>query len=429
MVVDQLNPTAAPPPAKRRWPAFVTAIVVGGTLGIGGAVLLTNMQNDGDEDTQSSQAPLVANEVTGQEATGTETSVGQDDGGAAEQSTSTSLLADGQLIAHAVGFVPGTTELTETSQATLQLVAASVAELPPEPTAITVRTFTQPTAEANRELSEQQAVALGDYLAALGVEFGGLSLRGVGAAPLAQAMPVENFVVARPSLRTTDITDTIAAIGPFEIGVDPDSLQLRPESIQALSQIGTALNRSDEGSVSLAGYSYDRPTAEANKAMATAAVDAAREYLTTVHQIDPTRLLVLAPGSLPYVLGPTQGGHVEIKRGRSVAVDVAVHSVEQPLVSFAAGSDALSGAAAEELGRVAGLLTEAEAQAVISVRSSGESSADANRRLSDLQADAIASYLADTGLAEGQVRVYGVGDIERLRSDTATSEVTITVLP
>ena len=41
----------------------------------------------------------------------------------------------------------------------------------------------------------------------------------------------------------------------------------------------------------------------------------------------------------------------------------------------------------------------------------------------------MTEYLTGTGLTGGQVRVFGGGDVTRLRSDSLASELTITVLP
>ncbi|MEM7274122.1 MAG: OmpA family protein, partial [Actinomycetota bacterium] len=416
----QISARSAPARSGRRWPAFAVAILIGGLFGVGAAVVLTQAVDRGSE--QAAPATQVAAPTDdGQPAPAAPT--------IADTAPPPSLVDNGQLSLHGIAFVPGTAELTAASRDRLAEVVDAVAQYPPEATTIAVRTFSEPTAQANRDLSARQAQAVADQLTALGMEFGGLSLDGRGAAPLVDALPVQNFVVVGTGLRASALAPMIDDLSPFAIGIDPGTGTLRPESREVLDRVGQLMAAAPGGTITLAGYAYDQFGGPANQRLAVASTDAAQAYLVDAHGIEPGRVAVVAPGSLPFVVGTDIGTHVELRWGRTAAVAVAVADLDRAALRFTAGSAVLTDAASAQFERLAALLSETGADAVIHIRTATEASVAANAELSSRQAAAVADYLSGTGLDGGQVRVFGGGDVARLRSDGPASEVTVTILP
>lgn len=420
------SPHGVPERAPRRWVPFAFAVSIGAVLGVGGALLLTWLQSDDVIDAQPAPAvtgadadqPIVAEPIDGQT---------NEQPAETDPSAAPSLLNNNQLRSHGLGFEPGTVELTPAAEANLDRNVAAAQGAAPAPVVITVRTFTEATPEQNRELSKRQAAAVAEQLTSRGLPTSEVVIRGLGAAPFGPDLPVANFVVARANLGADQLQQAMADLGPFEIGIETATDELRPESLFALDRLGEAMAAHRDGSVSLAGYAYAQPSEDGNKQAATAAVAAARDYLTANHQIDPDRLVLLAPGALPFVLGPTVGGHVEVHWGAGPEV-ADIYGLTETPVTFAVGSDALSGAVIEQLDRLADLLIGHPITAVLSVRASSEPSEGANQRLSVGRADAINNYLVDAGVPEDRVRVFGVGDVTSLRSADAGDDLTITVV-
>ena len=406
-------------PTRRRWPAFAGAIALGGLFGVVAALILT--QAFGGDEEPGTPPQAVEADVDGDQASVSATQV--------QPSAPNPLVVDGRLTFHDLAFAPGTAELTQASQDRLAALAQALSGLDPGPATVSVRTFGGATAQADRDLSVLQAQALADSLVALGVQFDQISVVGRGAAPLTESLPVDNFIVIGSGLRASALAPVVDGLSPFAVGIDEQSGALRPESQRVLDQVGVLMAATDEGSISLAGYAFSQAGGPANKALAEQATMAAKQYLVETYGISPDRVSTVTPGSLPFVVGSSVHTHVQVAWGSAATTAVAVAQLDRAALTFGPGSDQVSPAAAAELDRLAAIIADTSAEAVIHIRTATEPTPSANAQLSSRQAAAVTEYLTGTGLTGGQVRVFGGGDVTRLRSDSLASELTITVLP
>jgi outer membrane protein OmpA-like peptidoglycan-associated protein len=418
------------------------ATAIGAALGIGGALALSQLVGQSDQN----QASAPAGEAQGDQAadgaaggdstgsTGTDSEADSQTGsltgsqpgglpGAAE------LAAAGRFELNGLRFEPGSLTLTEEAQSALEVAATAATERPGSSLAIVVRTYSEQTAAANLDLSRSQAQALTDGLIGLGVAPDAITAIGVGASHLAPEQPVPNFVVVGAGLRSSWLKAAVAELNPFAIGIDPAANRLRPESVGQLDRLGQAMAADPSSSVSLAAYANAGRDGDINRSRAAVAAEAVAAYLVSNHGIEPNRIGLLTPGDALYVVPAEAGNHISLRWGEDGSNPTAPSEAEQLALSFPAGSATIQPAAAEVLD---GLALDAESQAgtsfVIQVHTATESSPGANQQLGQRQAAAIADYLTDAGLDQTRVRVYGGGNLRQFEADSESRSV-ITPLP
>ncbi|MGH1489951.1 MAG: OmpA family protein [Acidimicrobiales bacterium] len=414
----------------RQWRSFAVAIAIGAGLGIGGAVLLSQLvgrsdTNDGvasPSTTLQSDADQANNPGTGsQVAIGAESDAGQ-------PGLPADLGATGRFELNALRFEPSTLNLTDASRASLDQVAAATAVYPQSAVSIAVRTYSEPTAAENRDLSKSQAQAITDYLTGAGVNTEAIAAVGLGAPPLSAAQPVENFVVVGAGLQSSALKSAIDGLSPFAIGIDPVTNQLRPESIDVLNYLGQAMAADQATSISLAAYSYGRADAVQNQTQAAVAAEAAAAFLVANHQVDPNRIALLTLGQAQYIVSSDTGNHISIRWGDQGRRPVSISEADQTAIAFAPGSVAINADATQALDRLATAAAQSEASFVIDVHTATENSSSANSQLGERQAAAILDYLQQMGIGDDQLRLYSGGNRRQFGGGPA-SRVVITPVP
>ncbi len=416
---------------ERRWPAFAIATLIGAGLGIGGAIILSQLiGSSGDGNQAATQTTVPAADTgTGTGTGSTDTSVVVDDGGQEQPTGIANLVSEGRLELNTIRFVPGTSNLTEGSLTTLSELAAATAEAPAAPLSVAVRTYSEPTAADNLLLSEQQARAITDYLTGLGMPAGSVLATGLGAPPLSPSQPVQNFVVVNAGLQPSALKTTLQGLSPFAVGLDPTTGRLRPESLEPLDIVGRAMSTDSETPVSLAAYSYDRPDAASNQSQAAVAAEAVAAYLATNYEIDGARLSILTPGQAPYIVSASAGNHIFVQWGRTGTIAAAISAVDQEAIAFGPGSAKLDEPAAAALDQLIEVVGPSDRTVVIDVHTATEANDDANARLAERQAEAIAAHLTAGGLPENRFRIFGGGSLRQFQNGERLSRVVITSVP
>lgn len=406
---------------RRRWPAFAVATVVGASLGVVGALVLFQVlrQTPPETATPAPETP-VRTSVDG-EAPETTAVVGS------EQAIGlASLAATGRFELNTIRFVPGTAELTEASDAILVEAAEAIAAQPDAPLCIEVRTFSEPTAIANRELSGRQGLRVQERLAELGVPLGSVMVDPLGAAPLTEVQPVQTFVVPSSGLEPSALRSATQEVNPFAIGLDPVTNQLRPESIQPLNILGQAMAADEAATLNLAAYSYNGAARNQNEEMASVAAEAAAAYLVTNHSVDRRRITILTLGETPFAVGPALGGHIFVRWGDGAAVNRELEAIDLSRISFGPGSAVMTPETTAALDELVATGSAREVALVIGVHTATESTDAANSELSAIQADALRSYLLAAGVNEDEVRVYGSGNMRQFQGQDVPSGIVIT---
>ncbi|MGI9596189.1 MAG: OmpA family protein, partial [Acidimicrobiales bacterium] len=413
---------------RRRWPAFAIATVIGAAFGIGGALMLARLIDRAGDTTTTAPADAAAQSQQSNTTVSTPAPAVADEGDEARPTPIEAMVATGRLELNTIRFVPGTTDLTEASLATLGELAATdgVANAP---ISIVVRTYSEPTAAENRALSLLQAAAITDHLVGLGLSAESVVASGIGAPPLTPAQPVQNFVVANAGLRPSALKTTLQPFSPFSIWLDPIPNQLRSESIDSLDVLGQAMVSEREASVSLAAYSFGEPDATRNQELAAVAAEAVATYLVANYEIDRDRISVLTPGQAPDIVSGSTGNHIFLQWGEAALAPLRLNGLDQQAVSFPPGSAQLGPGAQQQLTAVAEATIPTELTVVIEVHTATEATDDANARLADLQAEAIRDFLLEASLPEARLRVSGGGDLRQFQGDDITGRVVITAVP
>jgi outer membrane protein OmpA-like peptidoglycan-associated protein len=411
----------APP---RRWPAFVVATVIGASLGVIGALALFQVfRPDPTEVATPAPAPPVVTIVV----TEPNTSVAEQDED--PRPGLAGLAAAGRFELNTIHFVPGTVDLTEDSEAILAEAAAAIVDQAPSPLSIDIRTFSELTSAANRDLSERQGQSILDHLTSLGVSSDSIKVNPLGAAAFAPAQPVQSFVVPSAGLDASPLRDAIEQLSPFAIGLDPVTSQLRPESLPPLDLLGEAMMADESTSLSLAAYSYSGAGADRNEEAASVAAEAAAAFLVTNHDIDRTRISILTPGETPYVVGADVGNHIFLKWGDGARVVQDVQASNLDTIVFAPGSTRLTEEIVAALDQLLAVALDNESTLIIAVHTATESSDAANESLGVLQAQAVVQYLVSGGMDEQRVRAYGAGALRQFDGQDVPSAVVVTALP
>lgn len=407
----------------RRWPAFAVATVIGASLGIAGALVLFQFFRPASPELT---APAPETPVRTSVTEAPESTV---EGNPLQAVGLANLAATGRFELNTIRFVPGTADLTEDSDAMLVEAAEAIAGRPTAPLSIYVRTFSEPTAIANRELSGRQGLRIQERLAELGVPISSMLVNPLGAAPLNEVQPVQTFVVPSSGLEPSDLRTAAQQVNPFAIGLDPVTNQLRPESIVPLTVLGQELAENEATTLSLAAYSYSGAADSWNQEMASVAAEAAAAYLVTNHNIDRSRVSILTPGQTPYAIGAALGGHVFVQWGDGAAINRELESLDLASVSFAPGSARLTPEATGVLDDIAAIGTARQVTLVIGVHTATESTETANADLSLIQAQTILDYLGSAGLDAQNVQVYGSGTMRQFNGQDLPSRIVITAVP
>lgn len=393
--------------------ALAAAIVVGGGLGVGGAMLLSRIIDRGDS--TPSTAAAAGTEDNTETAAGTEDVVGADTAGPPTRLQITALR-----------FAPDGTLNVEPSPS-LDLLAAAIERSPTEPIVATVRTFTEATAAADLALSRSQAEALTTNLIELGADPEQISIIGLGRSLLSGAQPVPNFVVPSAGLEPSPVGEIARRIGPFAIGLDPTTGQLRAESIAALDALAGALAADPDGrSLTLAAYNFDQPDRAANEGQARLVGEAAVARLTEAG-IDPARLTTIVAGDEPFAVPDRVANHIDLTWGAEAAGQLAIASLAIDRIDFAEGSSDLGPEAAAIVDELANLLIESEATAIIDVHSFDGVEIQERVELSVTRAQTIGQRLLGAGVPTSQLRLHG-GTSSQFRGEDRICRVVVTVL-
>ncbi len=418
------------PQRRRRWPAFAIATGIGATIGIGGAVVLSQLLQFPRTETAAVSdpaAPLEVTAPTSPEASDTDaraTQVGTVDEPSADLAAA---AADGRLDLNTIRFVPGTVELTDDAEETIQRLATVIETRPDTPISITVRTYSERDAAGNLALSIEQAEALAARLVELGAEPGRIGVSGLGSPLLSPSQPVQNFVIASAGLPQTPLKSVVDDLSPFAVGVDPATLELRAESIASLDQLGAALSSTGQD-VGLAAYSFGQADETRNRELAGQAVEAVAAYLVDRHGVDRERISALVPGQAPYVVGAELGNHVELHWGDDAAPAVALQQLPQERIGFVPGTATLTTEGDELLDEVAAAITGSEHALVVDVQTFSEPSKQANAVLSGGQAEAVAEHLLAAGVPAERLRVFASGDVSQFADPGRDGRVILTLL-
>lgn len=425
----------------RRWPAFVVAVLIGATLGVGGAYGLSEWLRSGGfgsqtaeqaNPTQAADQPTVSVDQTtasGQQVTGDDQADTADGASGDDPARSMAALAmTGRLELNSVRFVPGTETLTDDSADLLDQMAEAVTqEATARPTTVTVRSYGASSAAENLELSRRQAEVVRNELADRGLDETAIRAVGIGAPPLTTSQPVQNFVVPGTGLGRSQLADAIADISPFAIGLDPVSNQLRPESYQPLARLAEALAADPDAELGFAAYWFAKADGGRNREMAAAASEAAIAHLVTTYGIDRSRLTTVVASERQFIVGSDVGGHVTIRWGSPAEALAPVTAEQAAALAFSPGSAQVGDDARQAVVAVAEAVANSDMTLVVEVHSATESTANLDRALSVRQADALSEAFADAGLAAERVRVFGGGRLRQFSGDRP-SQVVLTAV-
>ena len=232
----------------RRIAVLAAALIIGGGLGLGAVALLSRSSGN---DTVAEPAAASATAGTADETDQSPTS---------PVATEVPPGPPEWLELAALRFAPspaGTPALAPSPS--LDLLAEAIAADPGQPIAVTVRAFTETTAAADLDLSVRQAQALADELVEMGADPDQVAVTGLGRSLLSTAQPVPNFVVPSAGLELSQTGAVASEIGPFAVGIDRTSGQLRPEGVAALEELAQAMTAEPDQELTLAGYRF-RPT-------------------------------------------------------------------------------------------------------------------------------------------------------------------------
>lgn len=393
--------------------ALAAAITVGGGLGVGGAMLLSRIIDRGDN--PPTTAAATGTEENTETAAATEDAVPSDTPGPATSMQIASLRFDGN------------DSLDVESSPALELLATAIERNPTEPVVATVRTFTEATAADDLALSRRQAEALTTRLVEFGADPERVAVFGLGRSLLSGAQPVPNFVVPTAGLETSALAEVARAIGPFAIGLDPTTGQLRAESIGALDALAQALAADPDGrQLTLAAYNFDQVDRTANESQARLVGEVAAARLIEAG-VDPTRLTTIVAGDEPFAVPDRVGNHIDLTWGTGAATPLAIGALPIDRVDFAEGSSDLGQEAATTIDQLAAVLIESGATAVIDVHSFDGVEVEERVDLSVARAQTIGQRLLGAGVPANQLRLHG-GTSAQFRGEDRICRVVVTAL-
>jgi outer membrane protein OmpA-like peptidoglycan-associated protein len=312
----------------------VTAIIIGGIVGLGGAIAADRFLNDEEAasvaDTQDEPAGDAANDNSsttddnGSAQGGVQDTVRADlqasDGGRVVMDVQDPLgpsivAADQELSINSIRFVPGTDQLTSDSADTVDALGQALADRPQSQIVGVLRTTSETTDADNLNLGQQQVLVLRDRFLAAGADEEQLDLTAVGRTLVTVRAPVDNFVELSTGLDRSPLQEIVADIPTYAIGIDPDSGELRPEAVEPLFRLGQALRDDPDGrSVSLAAYAFTGTNAAANDQLAARAAAIVENYLVETYGIDSGRIDLLVVGDAPYAVPGDVGNHLGLRR-------------------------------------------------------------------------------------------------------------------
>lgn len=329
-------------------------------------------------------------------------------------------------------FEPGTTELDGRSSGVVTELGRLLAEQPAVPVTISVRTYTESTPAANLVLSSEQADALATEFVTAGVAPDQIRVRGLGAAPLSQALPVPNFVVLTPQFGDRLLGEALAGQSPFAFGVPAtttdDVWALRPDGLLAVGQLAETLSAFPDIDIGAAGYSFLPPSQAGIRAEADTAAAELADFLVTAYGIDPGQFTTIIPGSAVFVPTPEHGNHIWLQIGPASQGAFDIASIDPADLTFEPGTADLDAPGLATVQALADILNTGGATIVVDVRSYDAADAAANQALSEARRDTLAAALTTAGVASEQLRLHASGASSYL-SDDGGSAITITVAP
>jgi outer membrane protein OmpA-like peptidoglycan-associated protein len=412
----EVAPDEIRPRSRSRATTLVLAVVIGSAIGIGGAVALGRLVG-GDETEAAGPATAELGDEERSPA-----------GPVATPTASAVTSADDGLEVASLHLTPGTEPPSLADNPALQLVAEAIQRTPSAPISATVRTFTEATAADDLALSLRQAEAIEAQLVALGAQPERVSVTGLGRSLLSPAQPVPNFVVASAGLDDSPVADAARGIGPFAIGIDRATGQLRPEARLALTELAQAMvDDPEQHGVTLAAYSFDRPTGEANDQQAASAATAAADYLVAVG-IDPARITTIVVGDQPFAVTDQVANHIDLRWGDSARPGVTLGDLAVDRVDFLRGAAQLAGDGDAVITALGALIVESGSDAVIDVHSYDGSGPSASVDLSVVRAQAIGQRLVELGVPVERLHLHG-GASPQFRSEDRTGRIVVTLLP
>ncbi len=404
-------------PKRRRWPAFLVAIVLGGGLGVGAAVVVSNLVQSSSDPSQPGAGA----------ADGTDTEVADDEA----ESGVGDLVAPttDHLELASLEFVPGTEELTEASLEALGEVAAAIERDPGAPLAGTVRSYSEANAADNLALSLRQAAALEQRLIELGADPDVISVVGVGQPLLSPAQPIPNFVVASAGFPASVLRDEVQAINPFAIGIDGRTGLLRPESVSALDRLAAAMIADPDGrQITLAAYAFDQADDPSNQRLAGEAAAVAAQYLEQRHEIDPARVRVVNLGAAPFSVPEGQSNQIVLRWGTVAGSQVMVQNVPVETIDFEIGQSAVTAESQAIVDQLASVLASSEATIVLDIHSFDGADSAENLTLSQQRAQTLGGDLIANGVRAEQIQLFAADDRPQFRSEGRTARVVVSLV-
>ena len=403
-------PDAPEPRTWNRPVALLLAVLVGTGLGILGAVALAQLATGDDPDTARAQAETAADE--------------------GEQAAAAGLAppVEPTLELASLRFARGSDAVRLADGPAYRLLAESIERDPDAPITATVRTYTEATAGEDLALSRRQAEALEAQLVELGAAPGQVSVSALGRSLLTSAQPVANFVVASAGLGNNHLAELARDIGPFAIGTDRSSGELREESHLALVELAQAMvDDPTRPSLTLAAYNYDGLSPEANDARAAQAADAAVDHLVAMG-IDRSRISVIVAGDEPFAVTDEVANHIEIRWGGIAADGLALDGLGLDGVDFVSGTAALAAEGASSIDGLADLLAGGGVDVVIDVQSYDADDAQGSVDLSVVRARAVGEQLISAGAPADRIHLHGSAS-RQFGSENRSARLVVTLLP
>ncbi|MEM9564064.1 MAG: OmpA family protein [Actinomycetota bacterium] len=406
---------------SRRKPGRVAvlalAVIIGSMAGVGGAIVLASLT--GDDGDQLAAPVETASELTD------DSEVAAPAGPVATGATVPEPAAIQTTTLNSLRFAADGASLAPSPS--LALLAELIATKPDQPITATIRTYTETTAASDLARSADQAAALAAGLVELGADPAKVSVLGLGRSLLNPAQPVPNFVVPSAGLNTTPLSLVADEVGPFAIGLDRATGELRPESVAALDRLAqTMVADADGPHLTLAAYSFDLPTPEANDAQATAAATAASDHLAAAG-VDAGRVRVVVAGDDSFAVPDRVANHIDLRWGTAADAELTLQSIDIDGIDFASGSADLDDATTGIVDELAAVIVASGAEAVIDVQSFDGFDTAAEVDLSVRRAQAIGQRLLAAGVPADRLRLHG-GATPQFRAEDGNCRVVVTLI-
>ena len=319
-----------------------------------------------------------------------------------------------------LAFVPGEVDLTGGGMEALDRLTDLLLAYPSQPVELRVRTYSESTPGRNHGLSLHQSNALLTKLEAAGVGTDRLTIVGLGSIDTDRPTAAAALFL---DAANSDIGQQEDDLFPLIIE-EPFAGSFDQSSVESLVAVSAKLGDSP---VSLVGYAWSEPTAEANHELSHAMLDAAAAVMIS-NGIPASQIETVGLGSAAASLAQ-RTTVVTAVAGPTAAIAVSLGAIPVDAVSFEEDSAVLTSSGRETLTSIAAVLTsQADIEVEIAVHYYQAATSQGNHDVSRQLADSIGDYLADAGVALQRLRLVAHGDPPHFAVPGRSSAVTFTVI-